>query len=108
MRLSYKEKSKLENTQQLAPIAVKESVAFKADALVEEGYAQVKEAIQCPLCGERFLLMLDSRGDFARPQLDAASRQKTIAFFEEVIMQDHISDHPHWQFRMNQAEGLRR
>lgn len=97
----------MENTQQLMPIAVKESVAFRTDALVQEGYVQVKEAIQCPLCGERFLLMLDSRGDSPQPQLDAASRQKAVAFFEEVIMQDHISDHPHWQFRMNQADGMK-
>jgi len=97
----------LENTQQLVPIAVKASVAFRTIALVQEGYAQVEEPIQCPLCGERFLLMLDSRSDSAQPQLDAASRQKAVAFFEEVIMQDHIRDHPHWQFRMNQADGMR-
>ena len=99
-KLGNKEKT-LENTGQLTPVAVKESVAFRAAALAEEGYLRVEEPIQCPLCGERFLLMLDPR-DHSRHQA-AAGRNDAYAFFQEMIMQDHINDHPHWQFRMTGA-----
>lgn len=88
----------MENTEQLIPVAVKESVSFRAAALAEEGYLRVEEPIQCPLCGERFLLMLDPR-DHSR-HLTGAVSNNAYAFFQEVIMQDHINDHPHWQFRM--------
>lgn len=91
----------MENTKQLMPVAVKESVAFRAATLAEEGYLRVEEPIQCPLCGERFLLMLDP-SDHSRHQA-AASRNNAFAFFQDVIMQDHINDHPHWQFRMTRT-----
>lgn len=89
----------MEKTGQLIPVAVKESVAFRAETLAEEGYLRVEEPMQCPLCGERFLLMLDPQ-DHSRQLTGAQSREDTLAFFQQAIMQDHINDHPHWQFRM--------
>jgi hypothetical protein len=92
----------LQNTQQLLPIAVKESVASKTELLIQEGYVRVEEAIACPLCGERFLLMLDPR-DHSRHQTRVKDGKDAFAFFQQLIMQDHINDHPHWQFRMTGA-----
>jgi hypothetical protein len=82
-------------------VAVKESIAFRADALAEQGYLPMEEPIQCPLCSERFLLMLDPRDHSLH--LTGAAGKDAYAFFQELIMQDHINDHPHWQFRMTGA-----
>lgn len=85
---------------QLIPVVVNENAAFRATALRQEGYVQAGDPIPCPLCGLRFVLLLDPKhhSDFG----DAATSQRKNAtiFFEEIIMQDHINDHPHWQFRM--------
>lgn len=89
----------MEKTGQLTLVAVKESVAFRAAALAEEGYLRVEDPMQCPLCGERFLLMLDPQ-DYSRHVSGVNSREDAFTFFQQAIMQDHINDHPHWQFRM--------
>ena len=79
---------------------MKESVAFRTAALIQGGYVQVDDTIQCPLCDERFVLLLDSKRDSDSEAATGKQKEKTISFFREMIQQDHINDHPHWQFRM--------
>jgi hypothetical protein len=92
----------MENAEPLIPLAIKESTAFRVAALMQEGYIRVGDPIRCPLCGERFLLLIDpkDRSDFEA--VPAARTRNVIAFFQKTIMRDHINYHPHWQFRMTE------
>jgi hypothetical protein len=90
----------MENAELLIPLAIKESAAFRAAALMQEGYIRADDPIRCPLCGERFLLLIDPKDHSNSEVVAVAWKEKVIAFFREIIMRDHISYHPHWQFRM--------
>jgi hypothetical protein len=88
---------------QLIPVVVNETAAFRATALRQEGYVQAGDPIQCPLCGLRFVLLLDPKDHSDSEGAASTHREKAAVFFREIIMQDHINDHPHWQFRMTVA-----
>ncbi len=88
---------------QLIPVVVNENAAFRAIELRQEGYVQAGDPIPCPLCGLRFVLLLDPKDHSDSENAATTHREKATVFFQEIIMQDHINDHPHWQFRMTVA-----
>jgi hypothetical protein len=55
-----------------------------------------------PLCGERFLLLIDPKDHPNSEAVTVARKEKMILFFQKIIMRDHINYHPHWQFRMTE------
>jgi hypothetical protein len=73
-------------------IAIKETAKAGALALVSKGYDQIREAMDCPRCALRFLLLLDSN-DPAVSTPQSASR--AVDRFRQVIVTDHNAGHPH-------------
>jgi hypothetical protein len=43
----------------LQPVFLKATAKFKAFALLESGYTQSNSTILCPLCGLKYILLLD-------------------------------------------------
>jgi hypothetical protein len=91
----------MDSVERLTPVAVKENATFKAMALISDGYVQGDENLLCPLCGMRFLLLLDPKDRSDHRQRAAVNREKAVAWLCEKITRDHDAGHPHERFVMH-------
>ena len=71
----------MDSVERLTPVAVKESAKFKAMALIQDGSVQADEHLLCPLCGMRFLILLDPKDRSDHRQRANVNREKAVAWF---------------------------
>jgi hypothetical protein len=90
----------MDSVERLTPAALKESAKLKALALISDGYVQADDNLLCPICGMRFLLLLDLKDRSDHRQRRAEVHDRAVMFFEEMIKQDHAAGHPHERFAM--------
>lgn len=76
----------------LSPIAIKACDKFKALVLIDDGYVQAESNILCPLCGERFLFLVDPRDQADYRQM-CREIFAVMAFLRIKIAEDHIEGH---------------
>jgi len=84
----------------LTSIAIKETVKWMAFQLIDQGYTQCSESVECLVCGEKYLVLLDS-GVYQRdPRLTQAAQQMALTYFAERLRESHNTGHPEDQFVM--------
>lgn len=95
----------------LPAIAVKENATGVAFSLIQRGYTQSLKSLQCPLCGQKYLLLLDDRACPRTFGIDKDDQCKAIHHLLTRICETHSSghrDHKLVMFECSQAFHARR
>jgi hypothetical protein len=77
----------------LQPVFLKATAKFKAFALLESGYAQSNSTILCPLCGLKYILLLDKASATQALMTDAALHNEALRYFRDRICAEHWTGH---------------
>ena len=87
----------MDSAQKLTPVALKATGKVSALALLLEGYVQADQNILCPLCGMKFLLLLDPRDRCDHFHHGDDIRQVMVAF-QQKVAGDHAMEHGNERF----------
>lgn len=92
----------MKRAQALTPVVVKESTKVKGFALIDRGYVQARESVDCPICSLMFLLFLDHKDRNPPGGKSTVIHQEAVRYFLDKVRGDHEDGHPHDRFAMPQ------
>ncbi len=74
------------------PMVVLESAKARALALIQEGYVQAYETLECPLCSIKYLFLCDLK-DSCRRQPQTTRHGEALLYFAAKIKESHLAGH---------------
>lgn len=74
------------------PIAVHENSKKKALSLINEGYTQANQTVQCPICGTKYLFLCDHK-DSGRSKSCTRKHDEALQYFKDKVRESHASGH---------------
>ena|SRR5579871_2307487 len=77
----------------LPPIAVHEAAKDVAFSLAWRGYTQSHKSLACPICGTKYLLLLDDRCCPRRLGSNDAEQRRALEYFALRIREAHDGGH---------------
>ena len=86
----------------LAAIAINETAKISAFPWIDSGYAQARQCVQCPVCGAKYLLLLDGALYQPSSSIGNALQARALDYFSESLREIHATGHAEKQLVMSE------
>ncbi|HEY6250376.1 MAG TPA: hypothetical protein VI685_10480 [Candidatus Angelobacter sp.] len=77
----------------LASVAISETAKAMAFELINHGYSQCRQGVMCPICGEKYIVLLDSKAYQRHSDTTQPVQTMAVNFFAERLRQAHTAGH---------------
>ena len=84
----------------LAAIAISETDKLSAFPLIQSGYAQSRQSVQCPLCGAKYLVLIDAAAYAQNSLIRESVQSLAVDFFTNKLREAHTTGHQENQLVM--------
>ena len=81
-------------------VAISETVTGTAFELVNRGYTQSRQSLACPICGKKYLLLLDSNAYRRASDVTQSAEVMALDYFTQRLRESHQSGHHEEEFVM--------
>lgn len=77
----------------LASVAVVETAKPLAFDLIDHGYRQARQSVVCPICGTKYLVLLDCEVFERESEITEAAQTTALDYFTEKLREAHPTGH---------------